>query len=66
MNAALAAQAINWAFSIIAGIRRMGMATDEINARLDRVDRGEEAITADEIRSNQDAWQNALNEGREL
>lgn len=62
----LSAVAINSAFSIIAALRRMGMTTDELNARLDRVDRGEEAITVAQVRTKLGDVQAAIDAGRAM
>lgn len=66
MKGQVAVQLINAAFSVIATIRRMGMATEEINERLDRVDNGGVAITIEEVREGQTDWQTAIDEGRAL
>lgn len=66
MNAQLIALAINSAFQVIAGLRRYGMANQEINARLARVDSGEQAITVAEVKTKEEDWQRAIDEGRAL
>lgn len=66
MSPELAQVLINGAFTIVAGIRRLGMSTQEINERLNRVDNGQDAVTVEEVRGKLDSWQDAIDEGRAL
>ena len=60
MNAADIARLINAALQILATVQRMGVATDEIKARLDS---GEE-ITAEDVQAALDRLQGAIGQGR--
>ena len=66
MDPATIATIINAAFGIIDGLRRMGMTTDEINARLAQVDAGGAAITADEVRAMIQSGRDAIQQGRDM
>lgn len=66
MNAVVVAQLINAAFSIIAGLRRMGATNLEITARLDAVDAGGDAISVAEVQSRLDDFQAEIDRGRGL
>lgn len=65
-TALLVAQALNGAFALIAAWRRKGMTEAEIAERLNRVDAGGEAVTAEEVIASEDAWQAAIDEGRTI
>lgn len=66
MNAALIAQLLNAGFALINGMRQMGFTTADINMRLERVDQGGEAITADEVQEKLDALKSEIERGRSL
>lgn len=65
-TARLITVALNGAFTLIAEWRRKGATEAEIAERLDRVDNGGEAVTVDEVIAAEDAWQAAIDEGRDL
>lgn len=64
MNPATIAQIINAMFSVIAGLRRFIGTNEQIKARFERVDRGEDAITIAEVEAALDDWQQAIDDGR--
>jgi DNA-binding transcriptional MerR regulator len=66
MNALLFTNLLNGAFGAIALMRQQGMTNEEINARLDRVDAGGEAITVDEVTEQLLDWQAAIDAGRAM
>lgn len=65
-TAQLLATALNGAFVLLAGMRRKGLTDREIRERLDRVDAGEPAVTAEEVIAAESEWQAAINEGRQI
>lgn len=65
-TAQLVTTALNGAFTLLAEWRRKGATDAEIAERLDRVDDGQEPITVDEVIAAENAWQQAIDEGRQI
>jgi len=59
-------KAINAAFAVIASLRRQGMTNDEINARFDAVDAGDDAVSIDEVQAANDLFQQHLDAAKQI
>lgn len=65
-EAQLIATALNGAFTLLAAWRRREITEAELKTRLDAVDAGGPAVTADEIMAAEDAFRRKIDEGRAM
>lgn len=65
-TAELLAEALNGAFTLIAAWRRKGMTDAQIAERLSRADAGEAPVTVQDVIEAENAWQDAIDEGRQI